>query len=392
MNTVQFDNTEKAYCLKSNSDLYKSYLLYKLIANKYLVAFSTQIAWLILKLRLPLLFVFKKTIYKQFCAGEQREDSMKIVNLLASQHVKSYMHFAAEAEWSEEGMEDHLQKSLDTLAFSKGNTDIPFTVFKPTGLGSLALFKKKTAKVPFTPLEEKAWERMLKRIELFCAKAIELKVQVLIDAEETWIQGAIDEVAEQLMLTYNSKSPNIYTTLQMYRKDRMGYLKGLYEKAEKGNFYLGVKLVRGAYIEKENDRAEAKGYPSPICESKVKTDEEFNQALHFILPRINRCHLFLGSHNEKSVSKVVDFMKTNNISPSDQRIWFSQLFGMADHITFNLADGGYQVIKYVPYGPVRKVIPYLIRRADENTSVSGQTPRELDLLRKELKRRKIKVF
>jgi len=389
---VQFDNTEKAYGLKSNSDLYKSYLIYRLIANKYLVAFSTQVAWLILKLRLPFLFVFKKTIYKQFCAGEQQEDSLKIVNLLASQRVKSYMHFAAEAEWTEEGMEDHLQKSLDTLSFSKGNTDVPFTVFKPTGLGSLALFKKKTASITLSEEEQQAWERMLKRIERFCEKAIELNVKVLIDAEETWIQGAIDEVAERLMTTYNLKTPYIFTTLQMYRKDRMEYLKSLYEKAEQGNFYLGVKLVRGAYIEKENDRAEAKGYPSPLCESKAKTDEEFSQALHFILPRVDRCHLFLGSHNEANVLQVVDYMKNNTISTSDQRIWFSQLYGMADHITFNLADGGYQVIKYVPYGPVRKVIPYLIRRADENTSVSGQTPRELDLLRKELKRRKIKAF
>ena len=278
---VQFDNTEKAYGLKSNSDLYKSYLIYRLIANKYLVAFSTQVAWLILKLRLPFLFVFKKTIYKQFCAGEQQEDSLKIVNLLASQRVKSYMHFAAEAEWTEEGMEDHLQKSLDTLSFSKGNTDVPFTVFKPTGLGSLALFKKKTASITLSEEEEQAWERMLKRIERFCEKAIELNVKVLIDAEETWIQGAIDEVAERLMTTYNIKTPYIFTTLQMYRKDRMEYLKSLYEKAEQEIFIWELSWFEGLTLKKKTIGLKQKGILHPFVNPRPKRMRSFHK--HYIL-------------------------------------------------------------------------------------------------------------
>ena len=386
---LHFDNTQNAYQLKSNAELLKSYYIYRIIANRFLVTLGGKIAALIIKLRLPLQFLFKKTIYDQFCAGVAREDSLKVVHQLEKYNVKSYMHYATEGEWTEQGMEDHLHKSLETLSFSKGNSALPFTVFKPTGLGALSLFKKKTAKHPFSVKEEQAWQRVNARIERFCERAVALDVNVLIDAEETWIQDAIDNVAEELMKKYNATTPRIFTTVQMYRKDRLHYLKQLLEKAEKQGFILGVKLVRGAYIEKENDRAEDKKYPSPICDSKTQTDTQFKQGLDFILNNLDRCHLFLGSHNEDSVQRVVDFMNANGIAANDSRIWFSQLFGMADHITFNLANAGFQVIKYVPYGPVRKVIPYLIRRAEENTSVSGQTPRELDLLQKELKRRKI---
>lgn len=214
---------------------------------------------------------------------------------------------------------------------------------------------------------------------------------MLIDAEESWIQAAIDEIAEDLMETFNRKQTLIFTTVQMYRKDRLSYLKSLLQNAEAKGFTIGVKLVRGAYIEKENKRARELGIPSPICESKVATDSNFNAALDLILPKVDRCNLFIGSHSESSILKVTQWMKAHQLPNDHPTIWFSQLYGMADHISFNLASSGYQVLKYVPYGPVKEVIPYLIRRAEENTSVSGQTPRELNLIKKEIDRRKVKA-
>ena len=214
---------------------------------------------------------------------------------------------------------------------------------------------------------------------------------MLVDAEESWVQTAIDEMAESMMEIYNQEEALLFTTVQMYRKDRLAYLKKLYQKAAKKNFKIGVKLVRGAYIEKERDRAVEFGMPSPICETKEATDQNFDAALDFILPRLEQCNLFIGSHSESSILKTTHWMKENNLPNDHATIWFSQLYGMADHISFNLASKGYQVVKYVPYGPVKEVIPYLIRRAEENTSVSGQTPRELKLIKKELQRRRLKV-
>jgi proline dehydrogenase len=211
----------------------------------------------------------------------------------------------------------------------------------------------------------------------------------LIDAEESWLQKAIDEIALDLMRKFNvTDEPFIFNTVQMYRKDRLEYLKNLINTAEKENFQIGIKLVRGAYIEKENKRADEKNYPSPICISKEATDQNFNAGLILILKNLKQCELFLGSHSEDSTARVIQWMKENKLPNNHSRIWFSQLYGMADHISFNLAAAGYQVIKYVPYGPIKEVIPYLIRRAEENTAVQGQTPRELSLIKKELARRK----
>lgn len=214
----------------------------------------------------------------------------------------------------------------------------------------------------------------------------------MIDAEESWLQNAIDMIALELMRKYNTtKTPLIFNTTQMYRKDRLPYLESLIYTAKKEGFQIGIKLVRGAYMETEQKRALEKGYPSPICDSKNATDQNFNAALELLLSNLDQCELFLGSHNEESILKVVHWMKEKELPANYSKIWFSQLYGMADHISFNLAAAGYQVVKYLPYGPIKEVIPYLIRRAEENTSIHGQTPRELKLIKKELKRRKAKV-
>jgi len=387
---MNFENTEQAYRLKTNRELFRAFYLFRLISYPSLVALGTKLTLFALKIKLPISSLFKHTVFKQFCAGTKKEDSIKLVEKLAKLKVNSYMHYAAEGLKNEKGMDLSLEKTLETLSFSEGRSSLPFTVFKATSLGAFSLFEKKTQKNRFTPLEDQAWKRCLNRMDQCCKKASDFKVRILIDAEETWVQGAIDKIAEDFMEQYNKEEAIVFTTVQMYRKDRLSYLKKLVKKAEKNNFKLGIKLVRGAYIEKENDRAKQLGIPSPICNDKTATDRNFDAALDYLLPKLETCRLFIGSHSESSIHKVTQWMQENGIPSSHPSIWFSQLYGMADHISFNLAADGFQVVKYVPYGPIRDVIPYLIRRAEENTSVSGQTPRELHLIEKEIKRRKTK--
>ena len=384
---MKFDNTQKAYQLKTNRDLKKAYYLFLLFSSEKLVSIGSSITRLIFRMKLPVSYIFKITFFSQFCAGLNKKESLKAVNSLKSYKILSYLHYAVEAVKTEKGMEISKNNTLETLSFSKENKALPFSVFKATSLGSINLFKKKSSGIAFTDSEKNEWKRIELRIDTCCAAAKKIGVKMLIDAEESWIQPAIDEIAESLMEKYNKMTPVIYTTLQMYRKDRMIYMKNLYDKATKRDFKVGIKLVRGAYIEKENLKAYKLGKPSPICESKELTDQNFNNGLDYMLSKLNVGSLFMGSHNEQSILRVTEWMSKNKISKNHPHIWFSQLYGMADHISFNLASSGYQVVKYVPYGPVNEVIPYLIRRAEENTSITGQTPRELSLIKKELERR-----
>ena len=384
---MKFDNTQKAYQLKTNRDLKKAYYLFLLFSSEKLVSIGSSITRLILRMKLPVSYIFKITFFSQFCAGLNKKESLKAVDSLKSYKILSYLHYAVEAVKTEKGMDISKNNTLETLSFSKENKALPFSVFKATSLGPINLFKKKSSGIALTDSEKNEWKRIELRIDTCCAAAKKIGVKMLIDAEESWIQPAIDEIAESLMEKYNKKTPVIYTTLQMYRKDRMIYMKNLYDKATKRDFKVGIKLVRGAYIEKENLKAYELGKPSPICESKELTDQNFNNGLDYMLSKLNIGSLFMGSHNEQSILRVTEWMSKNKISKNHPHIWFSQLYGMADHISFNLASSGYQVVKYVPYGPVNEVIPYLIRRAEENTSITGQTPRELSLIKKELERR-----
>ena len=389
---MNFDNTQKAYQLKTDRDLQKAYYLFLLFSNKKLVSIGSSFTRLILRIKLPVSYIFKITFFSQFCAGLNKKESLKVVNSLRSYKILSYLHYAVEAVKTEKGMEISKNNTLETLSFSNENKALLFSVFKATSLGPINLFEKKSSRIALTDSEKNEWKRIELRIDTCCAAAKKIGVKMLIDAEESWIQPAIDQIAESLMEKYNKKIPLIYTTLQMYRKDRMIYMKNLYNKAFKRNFKVGIKLVRGAYIEKENLKAYKLGKPTPICESKELTDQNFNNGLDYMLSKINIGSLFLGSHNEQSILRVTEWMSQNKISKKHPHIWFSQLYGMADHISFNLASSGYQVVKYVPYGPVNDVIPYLIRRAEENTSITGQIPRELSLIKKELKRRRVRVF
>ena len=386
---MNFENTEHAYKLKSNRELFRALYLFKLISNQRLVAFLTKVAILAIKFKLPVSFLFKYTVFKQFCSGISEKDSINEVDRLASYNVKSYMHYASESQKSEVGMDESLTKILDTLKFSSGKSALQFTVFKATSLGPIDLFEKVSAGIGLNYEEKNVWRRVLKRIEVCCKTARSLNVKIFIDAEESWIQSAIDDIAESMMAKFNTKKAYVFTTIQMYRIDRLAYLKKIIDKAEEKNFLIGVKLVRGAYMEKENIRAKNLGISSPICKNKKATDLNFDKALEHIIDKVHICNLFIGSHNEESIIKATKLMNKYKYKNNHPFIWFSQLYGMADHISFNLALEGYQVVKYVPFGPVKEVIPYLIRRAEENTSVSGQTPRELSLIKKEIKRRKI---
>jgi proline dehydrogenase len=251
------------------------------------------------------------------------------------------------------------------------------------------LYQKKGEGKPFTKTEEQEWSRVMARYHEVCKLAKAKDVEVLIDAEETWMQNAADELVEEMMKTYNTGVPIVYNTLQLYRWDRLDYLMELHKRAKKDGFTLGIKIVRGAYMEKERERAEENGYPSPICESKFATDQNFNETLKYILKHLENISLFVGTHNEDSSYLAMELMDKFKIPKNDNRVWFGQLYGMSDHISFNLANQGYNVAKYVPFGPVKDVMPYLIRRAEENTSVAGQTNRELNLLKTEKKRRKL---
>ncbi|KAG1658272.1 Proline dehydrogenase 1, mitochondrial [Nymphon striatum] len=274
------------------------------------------------------------------------------------------------------------------LRFSRGDTTslpgMDQDVFYGHNLEFFLYFEKLLLKV-----KAKEWQRVIHRFDKVCQKAYDLDVSLLIDGEESWMQDAADDIVEDLMRKYNTEKAVVFNTLQMYRWDRLDYVKRLQEKAESEGFKIGMKVVRGAYLEKENTRAEEKGYPTPICASKLATDENFDAAIQYMIKNLDVISVFAGTHNEASSYDLMNLMDKAGIQPNDSRIWFGQLFGMSDHISFNLAAKGYNVAKYLPFGPVRDVMPYLIRRAEENTSVAGQTTRELGLLKKEKKRRKI---
>jgi proline dehydrogenase len=267
---------------------------------------------------------------------------------------------------------------------------VPFAVFKPTGLGRIDLYEKVGAKLTLNSSEQSEWNRVVARFEKVCQYAFDKDVTILIDGEETWMQDAADQLVERMMELYNKEKALIFNTLQMYRWDRLDYLKSLHERAKLKGYHIGMKLVRGAYMEKEAKRAEEKGYKNPICSSKQATDDNFNAAVSYMMEHIESMAIFAGTHNEDSSYLVMKLMIEKGLSKDDKRVWFGQLYGMSDNISYNLAAAGYNIAKYLPFGPVRDVMPYLIRRAQENTSVAGQTGRELSLIIAERNRRKLK--
>lgn len=385
---VDFNDTKTAFELKSNKELRRAFYLFKLISYPFLVTLGKALVFLSIKLRLPVDFIIKNTVFDHFCAGINDVDSVRVVDSLASRNVSSYLHYSVEAAQSNADYDQCLESTLKTIDISKNNLNLPFVVFKPTGYGSTDLLEKKSKSIPFSLIEKKEWNRMVNRFRMTFEKAKSINIKVFVDAEESWIQPAIDEIVEEFMIEYNKKDVLIFNTVQMYRKGRLEYLKNLKNKATKSNFKIGIKLVRGAYMEKERLRARRMNYQSPICNSKEDTDNQYNKGLEFMFDNIDLFSIFLGSHNEQSVLNAILLADKMAISKNNQNLYFGQLFGMSDNLTFTLAKNGYNSVKYLPYGPVKDVIPFLIRRAEENTSVSGQTNRELELIKSEVKRRK----
>ena len=391
MNSGFFENTQVAYRLKSDFELKRAYWLFRLVQSRSFVKLGKALTHLAIKLRLPVEGLIKATVFNQFCSGTSAQGSQSVVNRLGKLNIASVLAYSVEGTASEEGFEASLEKTLATLEAQAGSPHHPYGVFKPTAIGALTLFEKVSAEVPLSSEETAAWKRVEQRFDKLCRSSVDWKMKLFVDAEESWIQPAIDRLTEAAIVRYNQEQLWIVTTVQMYRHDRMAYLESLVAKARKEDFQVGVKLVRVAYIEKETERANVLGYHNPICKSKAATDLNFDAGVAYLVDNLDRCTLFMGSHNENSIANLMRILEDKNIPNDHPNIWFGQLYGMSDHLSFNLAKAGYNVAKYIPFGPVREVLPYLIRRAEENTSVAGQSSRELEMIKKELKRRRSKV-
>jgi proline dehydrogenase len=388
MNKI-FDNTQVAFSLKSDTELKRAYFLFKMIGSQPLVKIGTAVTHFALKAYLPVEGLIRATVFDHFCGGVNEVDCLKVVDKMFTKGVSSVLDYSVEGKEEEAQFDAALAMTLKTITFAKEREAIPFAVFKPTGFGRIDLYEKVGEKTNLTVAEETEWQRIITRFDTACKAAFENDVFLLIDAEESWMQDAADAIVTDMMRTYNKQKAIVFNTLQMYRWDRLDYLKQLHELAKTEGFHIGMKLVRGAYMEKENDRAAAKGLQSPICVSKDATDINYNAAVLYMVEHLNQMAIFAGTHNEESSYKLMQLLNENGIAKDDKRIFFGQLLGMSDNISFNLAAHNYNVAKYLPFGPVRDVMPYLIRRAEENTSVAGQTSRELTLIVKEKKRRKL---
>lgn len=383
---ISFDNTEIAFKSKTDKELKKAYLLFKVVASPFMVKMGSWFAGPALSVGFKPLI--KSTIFKQFCGGETIGECEHTIQLLAEYGVGTILDYSVEGETSEANLDATKNEIIATARKAAGNKNIPFCVFKVTGVARFEILEKVSAGVTLSETEKIEWARVLQRVEEICREAEKANTPVFIDAEESWIQQAIDDMATEMMKKINIGKIIVYNTYQLYRHDRLAYLRNEIEKAKVQGYKVGAKLVRGAYMEKERKRAAEKNYPSPIQPDKAASDRDYNEALHYCVTHLDHVSICAGTHNESSSMKLVGLMKENNILPSDKRIYFAQLLGMSDHISFNLANAGYNVAKYVPYGPVKDVLPYLIRRAQENTSVKGQTGRELGLIIKERQRRK----
>ena len=383
-----FENTEVAFSLKSDSQLERAYFLFKMIESQPLVRIGTAVTNFALKAHLPVEGLIRSTVFDHFCGGVTEEDCLPSIDKLYTKNVHAILDYSVEGKETEEQFDHALEKTLKTINFAQEKDAIPYAVFKPTGFGRFALYQKLTENEALTVDEKSEWLRVVERYHIVCKAAVKKDVPLLIDAEESWMQDAADVLIEELMELYNTEKAIVFNTLQMYRHDRLAYLKELHQRAHQKGYHIGMKVVRGAYMEKERSRAEEKGYESPICVDKQATDDNYNAAILYMMEH-SKMALFAGTHNEESSFMLMELAKKYNIEPNDMRLWFGQLYGMSDHISFNLANEGYNVAKYVPFGPVRDVMPYLIRRAEENTSVAGQTSRELGLIKTEKKRRKL---
>lgn len=379
---VSFNDTAIAFAHKSNGQLKKARLLFR--SFNYPVLLTAGPALAKMAVALGMKGIIRSTIFEQFCGGENIDECHQAIRNLSASGIGTILDYSVEGEETEEVFNHTCQEIIRTIEAAAGNEHIPFSVFKTTGIIRFALLEKMSSGEALNAAEQAEWDRSVARFEQICGKAHEHQVKLFVDAEESWIQPAIDKLTEQMMLKYNQHSAIVYNTIQLYRHDRLQYLK---TQIVDTTHFLGFKLVRGAYMEKERERAEKMGYPSPIQPDKAAADRDYNEALKHCVHHVERVSICAGTHNEESSRCLMQLMDEKGLARNDARIYFSQLLGMSDHISYNLSHAGYNVAKYVPYGPVKAVIPYLTRRAQENTSVAGQVGRELGLIEQELKRR-----
>lgn len=385
MPKIPFQNTEIAFAHKNNAELKKASLLFKSFNYPVLIKFGPGIAASLINVIKPVKTLIKRTLFAQFCGGENIADCESTIQQLSTNKVGTILDYSVEGEETEMVFDATTEEIIATIKRAAVDASkIPFSVFKTTGIASMDLLTKVNAKVNLNALEQASYDKVRARFFKICQSAYDHNVRLFVDAEDSWIQDIIDDLTYEAMAQFNQEKAIIFNTIQCYRTGRVEHIQQVLSKT---NYYLGFKLVRGAYMEKERDRATKMNYTSPIHVNKTDTDNEYNQALKLCVEQIQRISICAGTHNEESSQYLVDLMEAHNIAPFHPHIFFAQLLGMSDHISFNLAKAGYNVAKYVPYGPVKAVLPYLSRRATENSSVKGQVGRELGLISQELKRR-----
>ena len=385
---IDFNNTALAFQQYSDKELRRLYRLFRLIDSPFLTRIGPGLVEKSLKWGLPVEPLMRKTLYEIFCGGTDLQASLPTLNKLNAYGVKTILDYSVEGEKNEKGFEATFQELYRSIEFGGQEESVSFVALKVSGLGDVDLLAKLQAGSTLSDAEKEAFQRIKRRLSALCEASKTYDMPIFIDAEESWIQDTIDEMVEELMAAFNTNKAYVYTTVQLYRHDRLAYLKKLLTGSDSRQYIPGIKLVRGAYLEKENERAKEEGYPTPIQPSKAATDRDFDEALEICIQNIEKVAICAGTHNEASSMLLVELMEQHGLEPNHPHICFAQLLGMSNHISFNLAAKGYRTAKYVPYGPVKAVIPYLMRRANENTAIAGQSSREVELLRKEVKRRR----
>lgn len=383
---ISFENLEVAFASKSDAELRKMYLIFATLNNNLISDLGIGLANLAFKLKLPVKGIMKKTMFGHFCGGETISESIHACKHLADYGVHSILDLSVEGKGDEESFDQTCEEIYQTMVESAKTDYMPFGVFKVTGLGDYHIMEKIQAGKKLTSEEEAAFAKLKGRVDKLCKAAHDLGLKILVDAEESWFQNVIDDLAYEAMEKYNRERCVVYNTYQMYRHDSLARLQKAHQVALEKGYLFGAKPVRGAYMEKERERAQEMGYVDPIQPNKAATDRDYDAAIKYCVE--NGAYLVCATHNEKSSLQLTELMNLHGLEPKSDRVFFSQLYGMSDVISFNLAKAGYHVVKYVPYGPVEKVMPYLTRRAAENTSIAGQSSREFEQIKREMRRRK----
>jgi len=385
---IDFKNTQIAFESKTDADLRRAKILFSCMQRGWLVKTGKYLAEFASAIHFPIAWALKPTIYRQFVGGENLEECVPVAEKLAKSGVYSIFDNSVEGGGTEKAIQANFDEAIHSIIFAKEHKNVAYAVFKPTAIAPADLLEKASEGKKLTEDEQKIYQKFITRFQTLCQKAYEMDIRILVDAENYCYQNEIDRLTEEMMRKYNKTRAIVFTTLQMYRHDRMKYLEFLYDDAVKNDYIVGMKFVRGAYMERERLRAKKMGYEDPICPTKEATDENYDNGLRFTVEHIDRFEIFNGTHNEKSSLLLAELLEKHNIERDDSRIFFSQLYGMSDNLSYNLSKAGYNVAKYVPYAPVKDVLPYLIRRAEENTSMAGQTSREMEFINTEVKRRK----